>query len=363
MLAYIDESKAGEIKVGEPAEIVLRSHPGPRLKGKVARIEPESDRVNEERSIEVAFDHIPAYANLGEQAEVYITTVHLPQPCWCRRRRSSGSARISGTVWTVEDGHLQQREVTLGHRLLDGRYEITGGVPKGAKVVTQLRSGLRVGRAPIAQDRQRAEAMNLAYRDIKHNLLRFVLTNFGLSLLLGMVIIITGVYGGLIDDALRQARAANADLWVVQAGTNGPFAEASRIPGDTRELVTRVYGVQTAGSVTYQSVQTRSTASRFGSLSSATNWAGRAARKSLSADAISCATIMKWSLTAPLASKSAKRCRWERTVTIDRRRSDPQQRHIVRRSRGLCHSARCARAAVRACASSRTAGGRARRSD
>src|SRR5665648_327782 len=64
------------------------------------------------------------------------------------------------------------------------------------------------------------------------------------------------VYGGLIDDALRQARAANADLWVVEAGTNGPFAEASRISGDTRELVSRVYGVERAGSVTYQSVQT-----------------------------------------------------------------------------------------------------------
>jgi putative ABC transport system permease protein len=98
--------------------------------------------------------------------------------------------------------------------------------------------------------------MNLAYRDIKHNLLRFVLTNFGLSLLLGIVIVITGVYGGLIDDALRQARAANADLWVVEAGTNGPFAESSRIPGDTRELVSRVYGVQRAGAVTYQTVQT-----------------------------------------------------------------------------------------------------------
>ena len=98
--------------------------------------------------------------------------------------------------------------------------------------------------------------MNLAYRDIKHNLLRFCLTNFGLSLLLGIVIMITGVYGGLIDDALRQARAADADLWVVEAGTNGPFAEASRIPGDTRELVSRVYGVQRAGSVTYQTIQT-----------------------------------------------------------------------------------------------------------
>ena len=99
--------------------------------------------------------------------------------------------------------------------------------------------------------------MNFAYRDIKHNLLRFVLTAFGLSLLLGIVIVITGVYRGLIDDALRQARAANADLWVVQAGTNGPFAEASRIPGDTRELVARVYGVERAGAVTYQTVQTQ----------------------------------------------------------------------------------------------------------
>ena len=54
--------------------------------------------------------------------------------------------------------------------------------------------------------------MNLAYRDIKHNLLRFVLTNFGLSLLLGIVIMITGVYGGMIDEAVRQARAAARDV-------------------------------------------------------------------------------------------------------------------------------------------------------
>jgi putative ABC transport system permease protein len=98
--------------------------------------------------------------------------------------------------------------------------------------------------------------MNLAYRDIRHNRLRFVLTCVGLSLLLGVVITITGVYRGLIDDALRQARAANADLWVVQAGTNGPFAESSRLPSDTRELVARVYGIERAGAVTYQSIQT-----------------------------------------------------------------------------------------------------------
>ena len=153
VLAYIDESKAGEIKVGEPAEIVLRSHSGARLQGRVARIEPESDRVNEERKVEIAFDRIPDNINLGEQAEVYITTVHLPQALLVPEAAIVGLGKNSGTVWTVENGHLQQREVTLGHRLLDGRYEITGGVPDKAAVVTQLRSGLRIGRlATIASE-------------------------------------------------------------------------------------------------------------------------------------------------------------------------------------------------------------------
>jgi putative ABC transport system permease protein len=42
---------------------------------------------------------------------------------------------------------------------------------------------------------------------------------------------------------------------VVEAGTRGPFAEASRIPGDLREAVARLAGVAAAGSVTYQTVE------------------------------------------------------------------------------------------------------------
>lgn len=147
VLAYVDESKAGEIKVGDAAAIVLRSQPGRRIAGRVARIEPESDRVNEERRVEVTFDKLPANPNLGEQAEVTITTVHLPQALLVPEAAIVGLTKNQGTVWTIEDGRLQQRQVTLGHRLLDGRYEITGGVPVDAQVVTQLRSGLRVGRA------------------------------------------------------------------------------------------------------------------------------------------------------------------------------------------------------------------------
>ncbi len=98
--------------------------------------------------------------------------------------------------------------------------------------------------------------MNLAYRDIRHNLGRFLLTCFGLSLLLGVVLSMIGIYRGLVEDALTLVRAPLVDVWVVESGTRGPFAESSRIPGDTREAIARLQGVSAAGSVTYQSIET-----------------------------------------------------------------------------------------------------------
>jgi putative ABC transport system permease protein len=97
--------------------------------------------------------------------------------------------------------------------------------------------------------------MNLAWRDIRHKLGRFILTCLGLSLLLGVVIAMAGIYRGQGADALTLARAINADLWVVQAGTQGPFAESSRIPGDVREMVARINGVTEAGSITLENIQ------------------------------------------------------------------------------------------------------------
>jgi HlyD family secretion protein len=147
VIAYIDESKAGEIRVDAPAEIVLRSHPGQRIRGKVARIEPESDRVNEERRVAIAYDRMPGAFNIGEQAEVYITTVHLSQAVLVPEAAITGLGKNRGSVWTVEDRRIQRHDVTLGHRLLDGRYEVVGGLPDKAQVIVRLSNGLRAGRA------------------------------------------------------------------------------------------------------------------------------------------------------------------------------------------------------------------------
>lgn len=49
--------------------------------------------------------------------------------------------------------------------------------------------------------------MNLAVRDIRHHLGRFILTCLGLALLLGVVISMIGIYRGLVADALVLVRA------------------------------------------------------------------------------------------------------------------------------------------------------------
>ncbi len=97
--------------------------------------------------------------------------------------------------------------------------------------------------------------MNLAIRDVRRNKARFALTALGIGMLLGVVIAMTGIYEGALTDALSLPRALRADLWVVQQRTFGPFAEPSRIPRDTRELIRRMPGVAAAGAVTFQTVQ------------------------------------------------------------------------------------------------------------
>jgi putative ABC transport system permease protein len=99
--------------------------------------------------------------------------------------------------------------------------------------------------------------VNLALRDIRHRLARFLLTALGLSLLLTTVMAMSGIYRGLVDDAVSVLRAMNADLWVVQKDTNGPFAETSRLPDDVSRAMRAVPGVREASPVVFQTVQLR----------------------------------------------------------------------------------------------------------
>ena len=58
--------------------------------------------------------------------------------------------------------------------------------------------------------------MNLALRDVRRHLGRFLGTAGGLGLLLTVVVAMQGIYAGMVDDATilaRAMRAAGYQLW------------------------------------------------------------------------------------------------------------------------------------------------------
>jgi putative ABC transport system permease protein len=97
--------------------------------------------------------------------------------------------------------------------------------------------------------------VNLATQDIRHNLGRFLLTGVGIGLLLMIVLGMSGIYRGMIDDAMIVVDRVGADLWVVQRGTRGPFAEISRVPALLEHRLLAVPGVASARSFVSHNVQ------------------------------------------------------------------------------------------------------------
>lgn len=97
--------------------------------------------------------------------------------------------------------------------------------------------------------------MNLAIKDIRHNLGRFILTVLGIGMLLMIVMGMAGIYRGLLEDATLLINRIDADLWIVQKDTRGPFAEVSRVPKSLVYRVEAVPGIQSSREFVYHTIQ------------------------------------------------------------------------------------------------------------
>lgn len=89
-------------------------------------------------------------------------------------------------------------------------------------------------------------SVNLAFKDIRYSLTRFVLTVAGVSLLMAATIGMLGMYRGIVQEALVIIDGIGADLWVAEGGRSGPFAEPSSVPANLDRRVAGVEGVATA---------------------------------------------------------------------------------------------------------------------
>jgi putative ABC transport system permease protein len=97
--------------------------------------------------------------------------------------------------------------------------------------------------------------MNLALKDIKHNLGRFVFTSLGIGLLLMIVMGMSGIYRGIIEDATLLIDKIDGDIWIVQHNTRGPFAELSRLPQNINHRALSVPGVLSARNFVQHTIQ------------------------------------------------------------------------------------------------------------
>jgi putative ABC transport system permease protein len=97
--------------------------------------------------------------------------------------------------------------------------------------------------------------MNLAFHDIRHHVGRFVATSAVVGLLFTVVLAMAGIYQGLVDDATVLLDRMGSDLWVVQRGTRGPFADPSRLDPSLEHRVAAVPGVHSARAFTTQVFQ------------------------------------------------------------------------------------------------------------
>ncbi|MGD9582954.1 MAG: ABC transporter permease [Lysobacterales bacterium] len=99
--------------------------------------------------------------------------------------------------------------------------------------------------------------ISLAGRDILHAWGKFVFTGIGLGLLIGVTLVMAGVYRGMVDDGKALLDNSGADLWVVQQDTLGPYAESSSLPDDAYRGILAMPGVAEAANITYLTMQVR----------------------------------------------------------------------------------------------------------
>jgi len=97
--------------------------------------------------------------------------------------------------------------------------------------------------------------INLASRDVLHGWGKFLFTGIGLGLLIGVTLSMAGIFRGMVDDAQVLIDNSGADLWVVQQGTLGPYAEPSSLRDDVWRGIAGIQGVAETGNAAYLTIQ------------------------------------------------------------------------------------------------------------
>lgn len=140
----IDQKQSGLVRIGQPAEIVLRSQPNIALQGKVKRVEQIGDAITEERIVNVVFDKKDVAGMVGELAEVTIKLPHLEHALSVPAAALKQLDNQEG-VWVLQDGRVLFKPVKTGITTLEGRTQINSGLVEGDEVIVYSQQALHAG--------------------------------------------------------------------------------------------------------------------------------------------------------------------------------------------------------------------------
>jgi HlyD family secretion protein len=139
--ARIDQAQSGGVRVGQQAEIVLRSDATRAYRGEVQRVDLVSDAVTEERIVNVGFAARPQALSVGDLVEVTIRVAELANIRSIPAAAVKRVGRQDG-VWRVSGGRAAFRPVKVGITTLDGRSQILEGLDDGEEVVVHSEKAL-----------------------------------------------------------------------------------------------------------------------------------------------------------------------------------------------------------------------------
>jgi putative ABC transport system permease protein len=89
--------------------------------------------------------------------------------------------------------------------------------------------------------------MDLAAKDVRRHLGKFIATIIGVGMLINIVFIMNGIYQGVVSDGIWVIKNTDTDLWVVERDRGGPFNEQSQLLRDTYKSVAATPGVAKSG--------------------------------------------------------------------------------------------------------------------
>lgn len=137
--AWVDETAAAQLAVGQAARVVFRSQPGTDHTGTVARLGRETDRETREFLVDVRVGSLPPNWTFGQRAEVFVET-----------RRTNDVLTLPESFLVVREG---RRGVILDDQGRTRWQPVTPGVRgRGVvEIVEGLTGGERIVRVPNGQ--------------------------------------------------------------------------------------------------------------------------------------------------------------------------------------------------------------------